>query len=168
MIVHALNDWTSSLDKGFATDVIYFDFSKAFDSIPHVRLIKKLKAYGVDGPLLKWFESFLVGRRQCVCINATLSSWTQVNSGVPQGSVLGPLLFSLYVNELPSLVSSSLVMFADDIKLYGCIRSPEDYSHLQHDIDILLQWSKKWLLCFNVSNVRSYILAVPLMLVITC
>ena len=60
-LVHALDDWTSSLDKGFATDVIYFDFSKAFDSVPHVRLINKLKAYGVDGPLLKWF---LVGRRQ--------------------------------------------------------------------------------------------------------
>ena len=69
-------------------------------------------------------ESFLVGRRRCVRITGTLSSWTQVKSGVPQGSILGPLLFTLYVNELPSLVSSSLVMFADDIKLYRCIHSP--------------------------------------------
>ena len=117
-----MNDWTSSLDKGYATDVIYFDFSKAFDSVPHVRLLSKLKAYGIDGPLLKWFKSFLVGRRQCVRITGTLSSWTQVKSGVPQGSILGPLLFTLYVNELPSLVSSSVVMFSDDIAAFIHLR----------------------------------------------
>ena len=115
----------------------------------------KLQAYGINGQLLKWFESFLTGRRQCVKVNSALSSWTQVSSGVPQGSVLGPLLFVLYINELPSLVSSNLLMFADDIKLYCCIRSPEDCLILQNDINILLDWSKHWLLFFNVSKCKA-------------
>ena len=126
--------------------IIYFDFSKAFDSVPHTRLLSKLQAYGVSGQLLKWFGSFLRGRRQCVKINSVLSSWLQVTSGIPQGSVLGPLLFALYINELPSLVSSQLLMFADDIKLYRHIRSPIDCRILQTDINILLDWSNHWLL----------------------
>ena len=154
-LLHALNNWTLSLDEHLPTDVVYFDFSKAFDSVPHARLLLKLQAYGINGQLLKWFESFLTGRRQCVKVNSALSSWTQVSSGVPQGSVLGPLLFVLYINELPSLVSSNLLMFADDIKLYRCIRSPEDCLILQNDINILLDWSKHWLLFFNVSKCKA-------------
>ena len=142
-LLHALNDWALSLDERLSTDVVYFDFSKAFDSIPHTRLLLKLQAYGINGQLLSWFKSFLTGRRQCVKINGVLSSWVQVSSGVPQGSILGPLLFSLYVNELPSLVSSQLLMFADDIKLYRTIRSSEDCLVLQNDINILLDWSKR-------------------------
>ena len=92
---------------------------------------------------VSWFKSFLTGRCQCVKINGVLSSWVQVFSGVPQGSILGPSLFSLYVNELPSLVSSQLLMFADDIKLYRTIRSSEDCLVLQNDINILLDWSKR-------------------------
>ena len=149
-LLHALNDWTLSLDERLSTDVVYFDFSKAFDSVPHTRLLLKLQAYGINGQLLSWFKSFLTGRRQCVKINDVLSSWVQVSSGVPQGSILGPLLFSLYVNELPSLVSSQLLMFADDIKLYRTIRSSEDCLVLQNDINILLDWSKRWLLSFNI------------------
>ena len=134
--------------------IIYFDFSKAFDSVPHTRLLSKLQAYGVSGQLLKWFGSFLRGRRQCVKINSVLSSWLQVTSGIPQGSVLEPLLFALYINELPSLVSSQLLMFADDIKLYRRIRSPIDCRILQTDINILLDWSNHWLLSFNTSECK--------------
>jgi len=115
------------MDQGFSTDVIYFNFSKAFDSVPHNRLLGKLKGYSADGQLFEWFRCFLVGRHQRVHVNGFLFSWAQVDSGVPQGSVLGPLLFTLYVNELPSLVSNSLLMFADDIKLYWTIRGPEDF-----------------------------------------
>jgi len=153
-LLSALNDWTSAMDQGFSTDVIYFDFSKAFDSVPHTRLLNKLKGYGVDGKLLEWFRCFLVDRYQRVQVNGSLSSWTRVTSGVPQGSVLGPLLFALYVNELPSLVSSPLLMFADDIKLYRIIRSPEDCLQLQRDIDVLVQWSKTWLLSFSVNKCK--------------
>jgi len=95
-----------------------------------------------------------MGRYQCVKVNGTLSSWEQVSSGVPQGSVLGPLLFALHVNELPSLVSSKLLMFADDIKLYCRIHSPEDWLILQRDINVLLRWSKYWLLSFNVAKCK--------------
>jgi len=99
----------------------------------------KLKAYGITGKLLVWFRSFLMGRHQYVKVNGTLSSWEQVSSGVPQKSILE---LALYVNELPSLVSSKLLMFADDIKLYHTIRSPEDYLILHRDINISLEWSK--------------------------
>jgi len=92
-----------------------------------------------------------MGRNQCVKVNGTLSSWEQVSSGVPQGSILGSLLFALYVNELPSLVFSKLLMFADDIKLYHAIRSPEDCLILQRDI---LEWSKYWFLSFNVAKCK--------------
>ena len=91
------------------------------DSVPHNRLLSKLKGYGMDGQLLEWFQCFLVGRHQRVHVNG---SWARVNSGIPQGLVLGPLLFALYVNELPSLVSSSLLMFADDIKSIYCTLYP--------------------------------------------
>ena len=94
----------------------------------------------MEGDLLEWFRSFLTDRFQRVQINESVSSWVRVRSRVPQGSVLGPLL---YVNELPSLVSSPLLMFADDIKLYRIIRSPEDCLQPQHNIDVLAQWSKK-------------------------
>ena len=153
-LLHALNNWTLSLDEHLSTDVVYFDFSKAFDSVPHTRLLLKLQAYGINGQLLNWFKNFLTGRRQCVKINSVLSSWSQVSSGVPQGSVLGPLMFALYINDLPSLVSSQLLMFADDIKLYRCIRSAEDCLVLQNDINIMLDWSKQWLLSFNVSKCK--------------
>ena len=113
-------------------------------------ILLKLQTYGINGQLLSWFKSFLAGRRQCVKINGVLSSWVQVSSGVPQGSIHGPLLFSLYVNELQSLVSSQLLMFADDIKLYRTIRSSEDCLVLQNDINILLDWSKRGLLSFNI------------------
>ena len=104
-----LNDCSESLDKGHSVDVIYLDFCKAFNVVPHVRLIAKLKAYMVLMVIFLWIESFLVGRKQCVVIN---------NSGAPQGSILGPLLFNLYVNDIPSLVSSPILLFADDKKIY--------------------------------------------------
>ena len=97
-------------------DAIYLDFSKAFDSVPHRRLLLKLEAYGIKGSLLRWLESFLTGRRQRVAVNGNLSSWAPVDSGVPQGSVLGPLLFICYVNDMPEVVHSALRMFADDTK----------------------------------------------------
>ena len=99
--------------------------------------------------LLEWFRSFLTDRHQCVQINGSVSSWVRAKSGVPQRCILGPLLFALYRIKLPSLVSSPLLMFADDIKLYLIIRSPDDCLQQQHDRDVLAQWSKRWLLSFN-------------------
>ena len=130
-------------------DIIYLDFQKAFDSLPHKRLVRKLRGYGIDGNILAWISDFLNNRKQRVSVN-----WGEVTSGVPQGSVLGPTLFILYVNELPSLVRSKIKMFADDTKLYGPVRNHADARIIQDDLNILSAWSNKWLLRFNVSKCK--------------
>ena len=101
----------SSLDHGSPVDVIYLDIQKAFDSVPHNRLLLKVESYGISGKFLGWIESFLSDREQCVVLNGCKSGWQKVLSGVPQGSILGPLLFFIYVNDLPQSISSSVFMF---------------------------------------------------------
>ena len=153
-LLTALNDWTCYTDLGYPTDVIYFDFRKAFDTVPHARLLLKIKEYGISGNLLAWLCGFLSNRRQRVSINGHFSELSDVTSGVPQGSVLGPLLFTIYVNDIPSCVDSSLLLFADDTKLFRCIKSEDDITQLQQDIDALLMWSKTWLLTFNIAKCK--------------
>ena len=153
-LLTAMNHWTESLNSGYATDIIYFDFKKAFDSVPHRRLLLKLKSYGISGNLLSWLSSFLTGRLQRVTLNNVYSEWSNVISEVPQGSVLGPILFLLYVNDIPSVVDSHLLVFADDIKLYRRIQSENDIIQLQKDINNLLNWSNTWLLNFNIPKCK--------------
>ena len=133
-------------------DSIYFDFSKAFDTVPHSRLKRKLKAYGIDGEVLSWIDGFLSGREQMVRVNGELSESKPVISGIPQGSVLGPLLFVIYINDLPDVVSSSVLLFADDTKIFRQVVSKEDALELQKDIDALAKWSEDWLLKFNIKK----------------
>jgi len=104
-LLATFEDWTSTMNQGYNVDVIYLDYSKAFDSVPHQRLLCKLEAYSIRGNLLSWLSNFLSNRLQKVTINGCLSEWTNVQSGVPQGSVLGPLLFILYVNDIPDLIN---------------------------------------------------------------
>ena len=117
-----MNEWTEALDDGIQIDTVYLDFRKAFDSVPHKRLIKKLEGYGIKGILLEWFKNFLNGRQQRVVINGKTSDWTNVLSGIPQGSILGPILFIIFINDLPGVVGNVCKLFADDCKLYKNIK----------------------------------------------
>ena len=148
-LLKVLEDWTTMLESRNPLDVVYLDFQKAFDSVPHQRLLLKLQSYGVSGKLLKWIESFLVNRRQQVVLHGSSSDWSEVVSGVPQGSVLGPLLFLVYVNDLPRAVHSCVAMFADDTKLYSSVSTPQHVCALQADLDELSRWSDTWQLPFN-------------------
>ena len=148
----AMNYWTQCLDDKYPVDVVYLDFQKAFDSVPHEYLLSKLHGYGIQGNLLSWIEAFLIGRKQRVVLNGHCSTWADVLSGVPQGSVLGPLLFNIYVNDIPDMVKSPILSFADDIKIFRSIKSYEDYTQLQLDLNYLSEWSSKWKLKFNVNK----------------
>ena len=144
------NDWASSRNKSTPTDVVFLDFTKAFDSVPHERLLLKLKGYGIEGNLLHWFRNFLTNRQQRVVVRGTFSSWTHVRSGVPQETILGPILFLIYVNDISSNISSSIKMFADDTKVYREITDLEnDTRTLQTDIVRLVDWATLWQLRFN-------------------
>ena len=124
--------------------------SKAFDKVSHVTLIAKLRQYHINGSLLEWFSSYLHDRRQRVTILGATSSEKPVSSGVPQGSILGPVLFLVYVNELPDAVqNSSVACFADDIKIFRCVNSISDAALLQSDLTKLNSWSTSSGLAFN-------------------
>ena len=141
--------WTAWLDKGESIDAMYLNFKKAFDSVPHLRLLHKLKAYGRDGNLCKWIEHFLLSRKQRVVVNGKLSDWITVLSGIPQGSVLGTILFVIFINDLPELVLSTANIFADDTKLFHRILSPDDHHQMQEDLNRLVKWSDNWKLGLN-------------------
>ena len=110
---------TKLLDQGVPVDVVYMamDQQNAFDTVPHKRLLYKIKYYGIIGNLLRCIAGFLSNRRQCVVLNGSKPIWQDVKSGVPQGSILGPLLFLIYVNDLPRLISNQVFLFAEDTKL---------------------------------------------------
>ena len=138
-----------SISESKVVDIIYYDFAKAFDTVPHRRLLKKLDAYGIRGLALDWIKSFLSDRHQYVKVNDKLTKEGKVLSGVPQGSVLGPLLLVEYINDLPEVTSSDMYLFADDTKLVEEINSAEDAIRLQLNIDAMEKWSKDWLLRFH-------------------
>ena len=117
--------------------------------MPHERLLLKLNRHGIDGPLLLWFRNFLKNRQQRVTIRGTFSNWSPVTSGVPQGTTLGPILFLLYVNDIPNVVTSSIKMFADDTKIYREINNAEDTLALQSDLDCLENWTRSWQVKLN-------------------
>ena len=127
---------------------------KAFDSVPHIHLSSKLHSYGFRDPLLGWLKSFPIGRCQRVYVHDTASLWHNVTSGISQGSVLGPVLFLLYINDLPDIVASNVYMFADDTKIYRPMTSHEDTTIQQNDLDCLQSWSAKWLLNFNLHKCK--------------
>ena len=129
-LINSTNDWSEMLNKKGQTDVIPLDFSKAFDKVSHQHLSNKLSFYGIRGNTLGWINSFLSDRQQAVSVNGTHSSWVDVTSGVPQGSVLGPALFVLYINDINDHIKSKIKLFADNSIVYREIWSPEDHNIL--------------------------------------
>ena len=130
-----INDWVKFLDKGGQVNTFILHFEKAFDTPPHELLKSKLFCYGIGGKTLKWIDSFLCYRKQRAVVNGETSGWAPVLSGVPQGTVLGPLLFSLYINDIATDIDSEIRLFADDCVCYREIREADDSLNLQRDID---------------------------------
>ena len=140
---------TRNIDDSSSVDAIYLDFSKAFDTVPHRRLLIKMGSLGIDTKTILWVESWLKLRAQRVIIRGTKSEWRPVTSGVPQGSVLGPLLFLIYINDIDEGLTSKIIKFADDTKLYRRVVCREDQLQLQRDIDQIHGWSNTWQMSFN-------------------
>ena len=150
-----------SIQQGAQTDAIYTDFSSAFTSVNHTLLLHKLKtSFNITGRAYSWIESYLTGRRQRVVLNGKLSDWAPVTSGVPEGSICGPLLFICFTSDVHCTVRTNCIMYADDIKLYHRVKCIADADALQADLSSLAAWSRVWRLKLNPSkcNVISFTL----------
>ena len=151
-LLETLDDITKRAANNKQIDIILLDFSKAFDKVPHKRLLNKLNYYGIRSNTLQWIYSFLHDRKQLVLLEGVKSSTATVDSGVPQGTVLGPLLFLVYINDLPENLHSSAKLFADDCLLYREVNTTSDTNKLQEDLDMLQKWESKWQMAFNADK----------------
>jgi len=149
-----MEEISGELDNGNCVDVVYLDFAKAFDKVPHKRLLSKLEAHGVTGKILNWIDGWLSNRRQKVSVEGELSEWAEVKSGVPQGSVLGPLLFLVYINDIDENILSKFGKFADDSKAAKVVNNSEDADILRGDLVTLQNWSHDWQMEFNSDKCR--------------
>ena len=139
-LLNVMEKWTDYVERHQSWDTIYLDLAKAFDKVAHKRLLKKVASYGIKGSVLAWITSFLSSRRQCVSVKGSSSAWKPVDSGVPQGSVLGPVLFILYMNDIPELIRSNVWIFADNTKLHA---PSDELDILRDDSNNLMQCAEK-------------------------
>ena len=155
-LLEFLETITDEVDGGGAMDVVYLDFAKAFDKVPHAMLVKKLKAHGITGKTLTWIESWLDNRKQRTVLNGAESEWAEVESGVPQGSVLGPICFLVYINDIDDCAEEITILnkFADDTKLGHRVDSAEDVDTLQRCLHKLQDWALRWGMSFNVQKCK--------------
>ena len=140
------------MDRGEGVDVVFLDLAKAFDKVPHQRLLAKVRAHGVDGKVAAWIRAWLLGRKRRVCVEGAASLWRLVLSGVPQGSVLGPLL--LIINDLELQIINTVLKFADDTTVFGTVIDEDDRAVLQEDLQKLSEWADSWQMEFNVEKCK--------------
>jgi hypothetical protein len=154
-LLETIDELTSSLALKSWVDVIFLDFAKAFDKVPHRRLVQKLEAYGIRGELLAWIADFLTNRQQRVVMGSNVSEWEAITSGVPQGSVLGPLLFIVFINDMPEVVKNfKCKLYADDSKIIARIKNESDSCKLQQDLDAIVKWTETWLMQLNLDKCK--------------
>ena len=153
-LVDFFHDMFSIYDKSRAVDILYLDFRKAFDKVPHKRLMAKVRSLGIIDKVGNWIEYWLSDRKQRVVINGTSSGWREVTSGIPQGSVLGPLLFIIYINDLDLGLVSKISKFANDTKMGINADSDAAVKQLQEDLRKVGEWSKKWQMPFNLDKCK--------------
>ena len=146
------DDILKAMDSHYQVDLVLLDFSKAFDTVAHNKLLHKLAHYGIQSDIHRWISTWLTSRTQRVSVEGCTSSIKQVLSGVPQGTVLGPLMFLLYINDIDSNIASSIRLFADDCVLYRVIKSPQDHLSLQQDLNQLVQWTDTWQMKLNIGK----------------
>ena len=145
---------TEALDSNEDVDIIYLDFAKAFDKVPHKRLLKKLWGYGIRGKVHSWIKEFLTDRSQKVVIEGKSSDLANISSGIPQGSVLGPILFLIYINDLPDVILSFIKPFADDAKLFGRVNSIMQGLTVQVSLDNSVDWAKLWKMNYHLKKCK--------------
>ena len=158
-LLEAMNVWSEALAHNLPVDILYLDLEKAFDKVPHNRLIKQLEKFGLGGNILGWIHCFLSERKQTVKVGTSSSEESNVISGVPQGSVMGPILFLMYVSDIPGLVNNFTSLFADDTKLFSYLLEHEQNLHstssLQEDLEAIIRWSESMQMKFNLSKCHS-------------
>ena len=153
-LIEALNVWSEALMHGIPVDILFLDYSKAFDTVPHKCLIQQVKSFGIKGEALQWIEAFLSNRRQRVRVNGKLSGFKPVLSGVPQGSILGPILFTIFVNDIPEEINNIISMYADDTKIYAAIASDMESNSLAEDLKATEEWAKKMQMKFHAGKCK--------------
>ena len=151
-LITFIEDVSYALDHQKQVDIILLDFSKAFDTVPHQRLLSKLKHYEITSEAYNWIHTWLTQRTQRVVLDSECSDLAPVLSGVPQGTVLGPLMFLLYINDISKYINSSLRLFIYDCLLYRVISCREDAASLQDDLNRLFEWTTVWQLKFNITK----------------
>ena len=158
-LTYLYNTFCQALDSGKEVRVVFCDVSKAFDRVWHEGLLLKLEAAGITGNLLTWFRSYLTDRRQRVVLPGVQSNWNNIRAGVPQGSILGPLLFLLFINDIVVDIGSNIRLFADDTSLYMVVDNPDTAAELLNlDINKIMTWAKKWLVTFNPVKTESLLI----------
>ena len=151
-----MEDITEAIDQGHEVDVIYLDYSKAFDKVPHKRLLTKISGYGIKGNVLNWIGDILRNRKQRVMVNGASSEWRNITSGIPPGRVLGPILFLIFINDMPKVIQCLVKLFDDDAKVYQIIKCSQERIELQYVYDIgnSKDWSFIWKMLFNIKKCK--------------